>query len=215
MVSHSNNVTAVILAGGKGRRIDGQDKGLIELTGRPLIEYIIDTITPQTSKILINANRNIERYRQFGHPVITDTLSDFQGPLAGFAIGMESAKTPYIITLPCDGPFVPDDLISRMVKAIKENDAEIAVAHDGTRMQPVYALLPVTLLPDLKSFLTSGERKIDRWYTQHDFALADFSDKPESFLNINTPDDQKQIQALLMKQTTSFKQAQESFSSSK
>lgn len=210
MAPHKNNITAVILAGGKGRRIDGQDKGLIQLSGRPLIEYIIDAIAQQTSKILINANRNIARYSEYGHPVIADTLSDFQGPLAGFAIGMEQAQTRYIVTLPCDGPFVTDDLVSRMATVMAEKNAEIVVAHDGTRLQPVYALLSVTLLPSLKSFLASGDRKIDRWYAQHQFALADFSDRPESFLNINTPDDQEKIQAILMNQIHSYQNAQES-----
>jgi len=210
MVSLNNHVTALILAGGKGSRIDGQDKGLIDLLGKPMIEYIFDAIAHQTANILINANRNIERYSQYGHPVVPDDLSDFQGPLAGFSIGMERALTPYIITLPCDGPFVPNDLVARMVKALKQENSEIAVAHDGARMQPVYALLPVTLLPDLKSFLASGKRKIDHWYAQHHYALADFSDRPESFLNINTPDDQEQIQTLLMNQMHSYQHAQES-----
>jgi molybdenum cofactor guanylyltransferase len=210
MESLNSYVTALILAGGKGRRIDGKDKGLIQLSGRPLIEYIIEAIAEQTSNIMINANRNIARYSEYGHPVIADTLDDFQGPLAGFATGMEQVQTPYIVTLPCDGPFVPDDLVARMIKALKQENAEIAVAHDGTRMQPVYALLPVTLLQDLKSFLASGDRKIDRWYAQHQFALADFSDRRDSFLNINTPDDQEKIQAILMNQIHVYQHAQKS-----
>lgn len=193
----AKDVTALILAGGKGRRIEGQDKGLIELTGKPLIEYILEAISPQASGILINANRNTERYGRYGYPVIPDALSDFQGPLAGIATGMEHAFTPYIITLPCDGPFVPADLVSRLARALIRDNADMAVAHDGVRMQPVYALLPVYLLNSLKAFLASGERKIDRWYALHHYTLADFSDHPGAFLNVNTPEDLERIQTML------------------
>jgi molybdenum cofactor guanylyltransferase len=193
----AKDVTTVILAGGKGRRIDGQDKGLIELSGKPLIEYILEAIGPQSSETLINANRNSERYGQYGYPVIADDLSDFQGPLAGIATGMEHANTTYIATLPCDGPFVPDDLVSRLGHALIRANADIAVAHDGVRMQPVYALLPVCLLNSLKAFLASGERKIDRWYGLHNYVLADFSDHTEAFLNVNTSHDLEYIRALL------------------
>jgi molybdenum cofactor guanylyltransferase len=193
----ANDVTALILAGGKGRRIDGQDKGLIEVAGRPLIEHILEAVTPQVGGVLINANRNSERYSQYGYPVIPDDMSDFQGPLAGIATGMEHASTAYIATLPCDGPFVPDNLVSRLAQALTRYDADIAVAHDGVRLQPVYALLPTCLLNSLKSFLASGERKIDRWFGLHKYVLADFSDHPETFLNVNTPNDLKHIQTLL------------------
>jgi molybdenum cofactor guanylyltransferase len=208
MVPHDQFVTALILAGGKGRRLDGQDKGLIELLGRPLIEYILETITAQTSSVLINANRNQDAYQGYGHTVISDALSDYQGPLAGFAIGMKTSSTPYIVTLPCDGPFVPVDLVSRLVKTLKTQNADIAVAHDGTRIQPVYALIPVNLLSSLSNFLESGDRKIDRWYTQHNFAYSDFSDQPEAFLNINTADDLEQIERLMRSKTAEYNQAQ-------
>lgn len=184
-----DNITAVVLAGGRGRRLGGQDKGLMELDGRPMIEHILNLVTPQVNAVIINANRNQQVYADSGHPVISDNMTDYQGPLAGFAAALAATDTDYIMTLPCDGPYVPADLASRLSAAIIENDAELAVAHDGQRMQPVYALIPRSLLGSLQDFLDAGDRKIDLWYARHDTALADFSDDIDTFFNINTDDD--------------------------
>ena len=191
---NKHNVTAVILAGGKGRRMDGKDKGLVELADRPLIEYVIDAIKPQVETIILNANRNQEQYSHYGYPVISDALLDYQGPLAGFISALKSSTTSHIATLPCDGPFLPKDLVERLIFALTNNEAEIAVAHDGDRMQPVYSLIPTTLINSLSSFLDTGERKIDLWYKQHRVALADFSDCPETFRNINTAEQRDRLQ---------------------
>lgn len=187
-------ISAVILAGGMGRRMGGQDKGQLIFNGRPLIEYVLETIQPQVKTILINANRHQTEYARYGYPVVPDILPGYQGPLAGFASGMRAAATPYIVTLPCDGPFSAPDLVIRLITALKNMHADIAVAHDGQRLQPVYALLPARLLTSLEDFLAAGERKIDRWYAQHNMALADFSDAVQTFRNINTPQDQHRIQ---------------------
>ena len=184
-----SNITAVVLAGGRGRRMGGKDKGLVELDGRPLIEHIINAITPQVDAIIINANRNQQIYADYGQPVINDNMEDYQGPLAGFAAALSACSSEYIMTLPCDGPYVPADLAKRLCNTLIENDAEIAVAHDGHRMQPVYALIHRSLLPSLQAFLDAGDRKIDLWYARHDTALADFSDVMETFFNINTAED--------------------------
>ena len=184
-----NNITAVVLAGGRGRRLGGQDKGLVDLDGRPLIEHILGLVTPQVSAVIINANRNQQIYADLGHPVISDNMADYQGPLAGFAVALAACNTDYIMTLPCDGPYVPVDLVSRLSAAMKDNDAELAVAYDGQRMQPVYALIPRSLLGSLQDFLDAGDRKIDLWYARHNTALADFSDVIDTFFNINTEDD--------------------------
>ena len=181
-----HDITAVILAGGKGRRMQGKDKGLVELADLPLIEHVIAAIEPQVKTIIINANRNQQQYSHYGYQVISDTLDNYQGPLAGFFSAMQEASTSHIVTLPCDGPLLADDLVERLIFASNKENAEIAVAHDGERMQPVYSLLPVTLTASLGDFLDSGERKIDLWYKQHRVALADFSDCPETFRNINT-----------------------------
>jgi len=184
-----NNITAVVLAGGRGRRLGGQDKGLMDLDGKPLIEHILELVTPQVSAVIINANRNQQVYEDLGHPVISDNMADYQGPLAGFAVALAACNTDYIMTLPCDGPYVPVDLVSRLSAAMKDNDAELAVAYDGQRMQPVYALIPRSLLGSLQEFLDAGDRKIDLWYARHNTALADFSDVIDTFFNINTEDD--------------------------
>jgi molybdenum cofactor guanylyltransferase len=183
------DVTAVVLAGGRARRMGGQDKGLIELNRTPLIEYALAALAGQVDTIVINANRNIERYAGMGYPVIEDRHSGFNGPLAGMASALSVMQTRYLVTVPCDSPALPLDLVDRLLEARAEADAEIAVAHDGTRMQPVFALLQRSLLPGLERFLDADGRKIDQWYAQHRLALADFSDQPDAFTNVNTPED--------------------------
>jgi molybdenum cofactor guanylyltransferase len=187
-ITHKD-ITAVILAGGQGRRMGGQDKGLVAYKNGNLIQYVIAGISRQTDNILINANRNIETYAAFGYPVVQDTMTGFQGPLAGFYAAMSAATTDYILTLPCDGPFVVDSYLERMLDRLTQTDCEMVIASDGERMQPVYALLPVSLQPSLHNFLQQGERKIDRWYQQHRFSLAEFTDDEQLFTNINTPED--------------------------
>jgi len=193
-----HDITAVILAGGKARRMGGEDKGLIRLHGRPLIDYIIDGLRPQAGHLIINANRNLERYREFGFPVVADVLGDFFGPLVGMATGMQAATTPFILAVPCDSPFVPAQLVEILHREMEREGAEISVAHDGTRMQPVYALLRCALLPDLLAYLNEGGRKIDTWYAGHRLALADFSATPDVFLNMNTPADRLAIENRLV-----------------
>ena len=188
------DVTAVILAGGKGRRMDGQDKGLVEFAGRPLVEYVIEAIESQVATVMLNANRNQQQYARYGYPVISDALEDYQGPLAGFLSALNNARTDYVVTLPCDGPFIAGDLVARLIAALNAGNADIAVAHDGERMQPVYSLIPTRLSSSLEEFLDTGERKIDRWYEQLNVALADFSDCADSFRNINTAEQRDRLQ---------------------
>jgi len=144
-----HEITAVILAGGKARRMDGADKGLITLQGRPMVDYIISALRPQAGDIIINANRNREQYSAFGLPVVADMLGDYFGPLVGMATGMHTTDKPYIVTTPCDSPFIPDTLVETLYRTLEDQQADISVAHDGTRMQPVFALLRCELLPGL------------------------------------------------------------------
>ncbi len=188
-------ITAVILAGGQGRRMGGMDKGLLEFDGRPLIEILLDKLRRQSVAVLINANRNQALYAGYGHPVVSDELEEYQGPLAGFASAMRAATTDYILTLPCDSPLLVDDYVARFISAQADNGATVNVAFDGERLQPVHALMRVDLLPSLRAFLDRGERKIDRWYAEHDFARVDFSDCADMFRNINTPDDKQALEA--------------------
>lgn len=183
------DISAVILAGGRGSRMGGSDKGLVSLEGKPLIQHVITAIAPQVSRLLINANRNISEYRELGYPVVEDTISGYQGPLAGIFTALQRIDTPDLVSVPCDGPRLPADLVLRLVCARDREAADIAVAHDGNRLQPVYALIPARLQQSLHDYLEAGDRKIDLWYSRHKVALADFSDIPETFLNINTPED--------------------------
>jgi len=191
------DITGAILAGGRATRMGGQDKGLIAVAGRLLIDTVISALRPQVSDLLINANRNLDRYRGCGLPVVTDLLEGYCGPLAGMASAMRVAKTPYILSVPCDSPLVAPDLAVRLHQGIEDNDAEIAVADSGGRLEPVFALIGCGLLPSLLAYLQSGERKIDHWYAMHRMAAVDLSDRAEMFLNLNTPQDVAAVEARL------------------
>ncbi len=181
------DVTGLVLAGGRAQRMGGQDKGLVEVNGRPMVEYVLAVLRPQVSRIVINANRNQDRYAAYGCEVLADELSGFQGPLAGIATALASSTSTYLLIAPCDSPLLPVDLGPRLHQALVAQGADIAAAHDGARLQPVFSLLRSELLDSLRSFLAAGERKIDRWYACHVLAVADFADQPDAFLNINTP----------------------------
>ena len=192
-----DQVSGVILAGGKARRMGGVDKGLVTVNGRPMISWVIDVLRPQVAQVLINANRNIDDYRALGFPVIDDGDREFRGPLAGIAAGLRAAAGKYVAFAPCDSPLVCKDLVSRLHAALSAEGSRIAVAHDGERLQPVFALLERSLLDDLVRYLDSGGRKIDRWYDEHGYACADFSDVAGSFANINAPDERQALERRL------------------
>ncbi len=190
-------ITGVILAGGEARRMGGGDKGLVELRGKPLVEHALAALSPQVNTVIINANRNRERYAAYGHPVIADSRQGFQGPLAGMLSCIEAAGTEFIVSVPCDSPLLPDDLVARLFRQLSEEEADISVAHNGDRMQPVFTLMPTSLASSMQAFLDGGGRKIDRWFEQHRLAVTDFSDKPECFRNINNPAELAQMEAQL------------------
>ena len=184
-----DTISALILAGGRARRMNGEDKGLVEINGQPMISHVIASLSRQLSVIRINANRSIEAYRRYGHEVLSDELADYQGPLAGMARGLAGCPTPLMLVVPCDSPCLPDDLALRLHRPLVAEAGDIAVAHDGQRMQPVVALMKRELYPSLQAFLDSGERKIDLWYRKHQLVTADFSDVSDAFVNVNTPDE--------------------------
>lgn len=193
-------ISAVILAGGRARRMGGQDKGLVSLNNQPMIQHIVQRIEPQVSTVVISANRNLEMYGALGdYRVIPDGVGEFAGPLAGMASALQMIDTPYLLTVPCDSPLIADDLAFRLYNALLANHAEISVACDGERLQPVFNLLRRDLLTSLLEYLDSGERKIDRWYALHRTASADFSDRCDMFLNINTPEERVQLERELRK----------------
>ncbi|MEB4593073.1 molybdenum cofactor guanylyltransferase MobA [Candidatus Thiothrix sp. Deng01] len=186
-------IAGLILAGGQGSRMGGKDKGLIPFHGRPMIGHILDGLRPQVSQVLISANRHADVYQHYGR-VVADTLADFQGPLAGFAAALRVAGAPYLLTVPCDAPNLPPQLAERLLDAIQGEGAELAVAHDGFRLQPMYALLPRHLLADLEAYLQQGGRSPREWYARHRMATVDFSDCAAVFRNMNTPADQLMLE---------------------
>ena len=195
-----DQVTGIILAGGRASRMGGVDKGLIPISDRPMIAWAIDALRPQVVDLLINANRNHDEYGKFGCAVIDDGDLEFRGPLAGFASGIQAAKTPWAAVVPCDSPLICADLVRRLHTALTIKGSQIAVAHDGERLQPVFAMLHRNLLADLVGYLDGGGRKIDQWYQRHGYATADFSDLIDTFSNVNAPADKLALEEKLKKQ---------------
>ena len=191
-------ITALVLAGGRGSRMGGVDKGLQNFNGTPLALHTVLRLQMQAGGLIgdltINANRNLSAYEAFGAPVWPDTLSDYAGPLAGFMTGLERCETPYLLTAPCDTPLFPLDLAQRLAQAFEDDSTEIAMAAareaDGqVRTQPVFCLMRVNLLESLVAFTQAGGRKIDRWTDQHRTVVVTFDqpgDDPRAFCNANT-----------------------------
>ncbi|OYZ81562.1 MAG: molybdenum cofactor guanylyltransferase MobA, partial [Polaromonas sp. 39-63-203] len=171
---HIEAITGVILAGGRGSRMGGADKGLQNFNGVPLALHTLLRLSPQVGEIMINANRNLAAYESFGVPVWPDStsLGEYAGPLAGFMTALERCETPYLLTVPCDTPLFPEDLVARLADALVREDADFAVAtapeEDGQlRPQPVFCLMHTGLLESLMRFTQAGGRKIDAWTAQH------------------------------------------------
>jgi molybdenum cofactor guanylyltransferase len=196
----ASEITGLVLAGGRGSRMGGIDKGLQNFNGTPLAMHALMRLHMQVGEVMVNANRNLSAYESFGAPVWPDVLADYAGPLAGFLTGLERCETPYLLTVPCDTPLFPLDLASRLGEALLADDAEIAMVSapeiaaeaDGAsalRPQPVFCLLRATLLESLVRFTQDGGRKIDNWTAQHRTVLVPFDrpgDAPDAFFNANT-----------------------------
>ena len=193
------DITGVILAGGQARRMGGQDKGLIEVNGRAMVDYVVSALRPQVGELIINANRYLDEYAAVGNcPVVQD--HGYAGPLAGVASAMSHSRTRFVLVVPCDSPLIAPDLAARLYLALDENQADISAAHDGERLQPVFALINRALAPSVLDYLDKGHRKIDTWYESERLTIADFSDRPSMFLNINTPHERDQLERALMEQ---------------
>jgi len=190
----AQDITGLVLAGGRGSRMGGADKGLQNFNGVPLALHTLLRLQPQVGEVLVNANRNLAAYESFGVPVWPDALTDYAGPLAGFLTGLEQCETPWLVTVPCDTPLFPGDLVARLAEAAKRDDADIAMAsapeQDGQlRTQPVFCLLRRELLESLVKFTHGGGRKIDAWTAQHRTVVVPFdrpTDDPRAFYNANT-----------------------------
>ena len=192
------SITGLILAGGLARRMGGEDKGLVELAGRPMVEHVLDSLRPQVGCLLVNANRNLDRYAAYGHLVIADSLAGYMGPLAGVLTALQHCTTEFLATTPCDAPLVAPDLVHRLYEACILGGADLAVASDGERQQPVFLLLRASLASSLEAYLAGGGRKIDAWFGQLRVAEADFSDQPDTFVNVNDPDERQRVEARLL-----------------
>ena len=179
-----SGVTGIVLAGGQGRRMGGVDKGLQLLHGKPMVAAVIARLAPQVNEILINANQNLEIYARFGHRLVPDAITGFAGPLAGLHAGLSAASHPLALTVPCDSPFLPLDLLLRLKNALEDND--LAVARTGEQPHPVFSLVRVSVLDHLAKFLAVGGRKIDAWYATLEVVEVSFDDEAEAFRNINT-----------------------------
>ena len=179
-------VTGVILAGGRGQRMGGVDKGLRELRGKPMVAWVLERFAPQVDEVLINANQNLGTYAAYGHRVIPDEIGGFAGPLAGLQRGLGEARHPLVATVPCDTPFLPADLVARLRAALLAQDAQLAVARTGDQPHPVFCICRRDVLPHLTQFLAGGGRKIDAWYATLKVVEVEFDDQPGAFSNINT-----------------------------
>lgn len=200
-----SQITGVLLAGGRGSRMGGVDKGLQLYNGTALAKHAIEQLQPQVGHLLINANRHLDVYSAWGAQVsadvLTDGLADFAGPLAGFLVGLQHCTTPYLITVPCDTPRFPADLVSRLAEALSQNDAEIAMVSSPDeqgvlRHQPVFCLMKRELVESLKAFTDAGGRKIGAWAAQHKLVRVNFNeaqDDPKAFYNANTLEDLQQL----------------------
>ncbi|HNQ76819.1 MAG TPA: molybdenum cofactor guanylyltransferase MobA [Pseudothauera hydrothermalis] len=182
-------ISGLVLAGGRGLRMGGADKGLVDFRGRPMAASVIAALAPQVDEILISANRNLDIYAGFGYPVFADELTGFAGPLAGLHAGLARARHTLVATAPCDAPLLPADLVARLLAALLADDAEIAVAATGGRSHPVFCLCRCTLLPALSTYLAKGGRKVDAWQRSRKRVEVGFDDVAQAFANLNSPAD--------------------------
>ena len=180
-----HGVSGIILAGGLSRRMGGVDKGLQLLRGKPMVEHVLERLVPQVDEIVINANQNLDRYGAFGYRVASDEVGGFAGPLAGLHAGLKFTRQPLAVTVPCDSPFLPADLVSRLQQHLKGN--EVAVAKTGDQAHPVFALVRRSVADHLEAYLASGGRKVDAWYRALKVVEVSFDDEADAFRNINTP----------------------------
>ena len=181
-----SSVTGLILAGGKGSRMGGVDKGLQAFRGKRLVDHVYERLAPQVGGVIINANQNHEEYKSFGVRVVSDAIGGYAGPLAGLHAGLSISKRPFLATVPCDSPFLSADLIERLYQRIDETGAELAVAKTGEQPHPVFSLVRRGVLDHLADFLKGGGRKIDAWYATLNVVEVAFDDEAEAFSNFNT-----------------------------
>ena len=191
------HITGVVLAGGRGSRMGGIDKGLQGHLGIPLALHAVQRLSPQVGAVMVSANRHLETYASFGVPVWPDAMADHPGPLAGFLVGLEHCNTPYLVTVPCDTPNFPTDLVARLAAGLIAQDAQIAMAAtrdgDSEHAQPVFCLMACNLKDSLSDFIASGQRQVERWAALHRCATVVFDDAA-AFANANTAQELQRLQ---------------------
>ncbi len=193
----ATTITAVILAGGRGKRMGETDKGLQPLRDRSLVEWVLECIDPQVDELLIIANRNLERYLEFGYPVLSDRIADFAGPLAGLHAGLSQARSELVLAVPCDTPLLPDDLVARLMQALQQANADAAVARTAERPHSVICLCKVSLGEQLAAFMEKGGRKVGDWQATLNVVFVDFDEQAERFRNVNTLDDLRDLESFV------------------
>jgi len=188
-----DQITYLILAGGKGERMQGADKGLMLWRGKPMVEHVINQLNAPKNKIIISANRNLKAYENYANRVISDEINGytekFQGPLAGILSAMHVCTTPYLLCLPCDSPIPPENLLKNLWQCLQEQNKPSALCHDGERLQPLFSLLSCQHKPVLDTFLHQGRRKVHDFISLINPAICDFSSQKSRFNNFNRPDD--------------------------
>ncbi|OYD81892.1 molybdenum cofactor guanylyltransferase MobA [Azospirillum brasilense] len=200
----SEGVAGVLLAGGLSRRMGGGDKSLRTLGGRSILERIVATVRPQVGPLVLNANGDPARFAAFGLPVAADVVEGFAGPLAGVLTGMEWARANapqcrWLASFATDAPFIPDDLVARLVAAVEREGADLACARSDGQEHPVFGLWRVDLADDLRRAMVEEDmRKVDAWTARHRLAIADFATDPvDPFFNTNRPDDLAEAERLM------------------
>lgn len=188
------SISGIVLAGGLARRMGRVDKGLMPFAGKPMIAHVLERLRPQVDEILISANREAERYAAYGFPVVADEIEGYAGPLAGLHRGMCVAQHPLLLSVPCDSPLLPADLVGRLLKALQMNDADLALVTTGKRTHPVFSLCRSSLKDHLRQFLLAGGRKMSDWHASLKIIEVPFDDEPQAFANINTPEELESVQ---------------------
>lgn len=190
-------ITAVILAGGRGVRLGGLDKGLCEVAGHAMVEYAIQALAPQVSEIIIVANRHRNEYAQFGLPVLTDSTPGFQGPLAGMLTALEYCTTPYLLSAPCDAPLLTQDYAARMLHTIQQNPGVACVAECHNRWQSVHCMVKTSVKDSAELALKNHDLAMKTWLQSLGAVSVDFSDSPLQFENMNNQADQDRLEKLM------------------
>lgn len=193
-------VTALVLAGGRSRRMRGEDKGLVNVGDKPLVGYVLERITPQVSHTLISANRNGESYANLCFRVLADNFDkeEYAGPMAGILAGINACETPYLLSVPCDTPCLPTDIVKRMYETIEADGVDIVTVHDGQRLQPIIMLMRVANMGGLQAWLEKGERAVQDWIGQHSHSVV-HDNEPAAYRNLNTDTDLAEFAQTLCK----------------